>query len=144
MTVALENPGANRSNPVLAGGDIGTTGTVFYIKVFKGSHAFGSPLQEITGDGDTTPQFENNGLLYGDVSIRGAMLASQEVGLEQMVSANNPIAVVFVLGGTRKLGYTLQVGRAVIGWSSKQRVVGITLAGKIVNTAPGAIEQAVT
>jgi hypothetical protein len=110
---------------------IATSGTAdYYLKTIDADFDTFSPDVEVTGDGDYSPKFENNGLLYADWRLNGAMVASQALGLFNIVDTNdNPTAsnVTFVMGGTRKWRGRFLIRRMRVAWKRAGYFVGVSL-----------------
>ena len=134
-TVALEKPGSGIAS-VLGGGKIGTSGTDFYIKVLRAQFRQYSPTVETTGDGDGAPTWENNALRYTHVSLIGAMIASQAIGLANLTdTTKNPSpALTFDFGGTRRLTLKLQIAEINIDYAARAEFVGLSMSGQITDT----------
>jgi hypothetical protein len=147
MAVLLVKPGLVKSAPI-TGGNIGETGTDFYIKLMDAEYDFYSPAEETTGSNDDEPVWENNFLLYGDCVLRGAMVASQVVGIANLVLddgsgalSKNPLGGAggtlhtFKLGGdagtTEHLKFNLFVERIQIEWARTAQFVGVAISGKM-------------
>lgn len=101
----------------------------FLIKVLDADFDYFSPDVEVTGDGDYTPAFENNGLLYGDHRLHGAMVTSQAIGISNIVSAVNPTTgeITFVLGATRKTMGKVLIRRIRLAWKRAGYFVGVSM-----------------
>ena len=136
-TVNLEKPRSN-SGATLGGSKIGASGTDFFIKVHDGDFDFSTRVEDVTGDTDTSPEFENNGLLYGAFSLRGFMVASQAVGIASLIDATkNPVvAMTFDFGGTRMLTQTVMVRQIRIRQRYDGAYVGVSISGVTTDTNP--------
>lgn len=138
----LEKPGTVSAH--MGGTEFTDTGTNFYIKAWEGQYRFLSPLSDTTGDSDSYPHFENNGLLYGMIAVRGAMIASQAVGLNNLLDTNkNPVSMELDLGPNRKLVFTAMIERFDYNWNRKAAYVGVSATMKMSDTNPANLEQAV-
>lgn len=104
-------------------GDIGITGSDdFRFKIAKWSCDSGSPAQDVTGDGDTYPSFENNLFLYATYVFEGYLLSGETLGLANLVdAAKNPTGsvVLKVHSNTRTHTVNLIVERVQIMWESQ-------------------------
>lgn len=144
MTAAsLEKPGLVAS-AVLSGGKLGTTGTDFYIKIMRFQDQTGSPTEETTGDGDTYPHFENSGLIYQQGRMSGGMIASQAIGLANLINTSkNPVVdAVFTIGGTRKETKTIMLKSIARNWDRRGVFVGVTIDYELTDSLP--VEAAVS
>jgi hypothetical protein len=113
---------------LVGSGDSGTPD--YYIRTIDGTFDYGSPDREITGDGDYMPKFTNNGMLYADWKLNGAMVASQAIGLANIVDSNdNPTTGILYwkVGGTRKLGGRYLIRRIRGAWKRAGWWVGISI-----------------
>ena len=129
---------------------LGTVGSDFYMKLMRSSYDFFSPTEEVTGDGDQQPCFENNLLLYGNVTLVGAMVGAKAIGLYNLVStsgstayratknplggAASPVLHLFHLGGSvavERLVFYLHIERISINWNRVGRYVGVGMTGKM-------------
>ena len=126
------------------GGALGDAGSDFAIHVMDGDFEFFSPLMETTGDSDSTPIFENNGLVYGRFNLRGAMVSDTALKLNNLVvESTNPVTdFTFIFHGTsgsggsdRNLTVTIIIERIRIRWSKRAQIVGLALTGRMTNTA---------
>ncbi len=147
MATVTEKPSSGmHEGTIIQGGHLGVAGNRFYIKYQDGDLDFYSPTSESTGDGDAAkPQFENNGMLYGNLSFRGAMIASQAVGLANLTDkTKNPVTLTLLLGGTRKLDLKMVLDRISIRHSLKGPWVGVAISGHMHDTAPADLEKAIT
>lgn len=120
-------------------GALGDAGSDFAIHVMDGDFEFFSPLLETTGDSDTTPIFENNGLVYGRFNLRGAMVSDTALVLNNLVTeSTNPVTdFVFTFHSGRVLTVTIIIERIRIRWSKRAQIVGVALLGRMTNTAAG-------
>lgn len=142
--VNLERPGLVGA-AVLTGTDIGTAGTKFFIKVHDSRFRGGSPGEDTTGDGDTYPTFENNGMFYGLVRLVGLMVASQAAGLNNIINtSNNPVSYRQNMGATRTVGGTLLVEWMDFDFKRQGAYVPVVVTGKLTATDPSTVEGAVS
>lgn len=140
----LEKPSA-RTGAIIGGAKLGTTGTDFYFKVMGANSQSGSPGEDVTGDGDTYPRFENNGYLYESGTMTGAMIASQALGLANLINtAKNPVAITFDFGGTRRDTKTVLIEWMGRTWRRNKHFVGVSLRYRMTDTNPASIEGAVS
>jgi hypothetical protein len=110
--------------------DIGRIGTDqdYWIKVMRLRFRAFSPDEEVTGDGDEQPKFENNMLTYGDLFLQGGMIANQAFGFKWLVSTSGGAATTGVpvknpLGGaTTPVLHTFRFGGG--GSSEIERITG--------------------
>jgi hypothetical protein len=141
MAVSPEKP-AGATGEILEGTGIGTSGgDTFVIKVLESDTDYFSPVQEDTGDGDLSPSFENSGFLYGQGSIRGVMVAGQEVGLENLVAAGNPITFTFHYGATIKHTVTAIVERIRFRWRRNSPYTALSMLYRCTETSASSIEN---
>ena len=90
----------------------GTCGTPdYYIRTIDGMFDYGSPDREVTGDGDYQPKFTNNGMLYSDWKLNGAMVA----------------ILYWKVGGTRVLGGRYLIRRIRGAWKRAGYWVGLSI-----------------
>ena len=138
-TIGKPGPVTNHAG----GGSLSTSGTLFYIKVRESQEQFFSPAAEVTGDDDSYPEFENNGLLYGNITVRGLMIASQAIGLNEIQGSNNPVSLELDLSTNRKLVLTALVEAVAINWSRTAQYIGVTMSIRMTGTNPANLEQTV-
>jgi hypothetical protein len=136
---SLEKPSAGVGAVIAS--VISTSGTAdFYIKTIDADFDWFSPDVEVTGDGDYQPKFENNGMLYGDHRLTGAMVTSKAIGMANIItSANNPTTgiITFVLGGTRKLQTRVLIRRIRLAWKRAGWFVGVSMVLRSSNNTSG-------
>ena len=138
----LEKPGVVSNH--LGGSKVGLTGTSFFIKVLESNIDVSSPDSDVTGDGDSYPTFENNEMLYADIALRGAMIASQAIGLANIVdTTKNPPDLTLDLGANRRLAITALVRAIRINWNRKAAFVGVAMVLRATGTNPSNLEAAV-
>ncbi len=148
-TPVLANPttyaGLILSAGKIRGVDTGTPD--FFIKVLTARHRHRSPMQEISGDGDSGPNIAVSYWLYVDWMIRGHMVAGKEMGLANMQdTARNPTAdgstlsalVKFVYGGTNSVAGRFVIGGIDVEYMRKSRVVGVSFFMRNTVDADGA------
>jgi hypothetical protein len=138
----IQDPAAPTATQ-LGSGDTNLPGTPanFYIKVMRQSHDFYSPSSEVTGDSDPQPKWENNLLLYDNVSLQGGMVAAQAVGLKNLIdSTKNPLTALhrFDLGGgtaSEWLDIRVLIERIRFRWNRTAAYVGLSILCKMTNMA---------
>lgn len=135
--MALEKPALVPSGSI-TDVDIGVSGGKFYIKIIDGDYLHGSPTVETTGDGDTAPVHENTGELYGTYVLNGAMVATDAIGLANIVNTtNNPTADVTInLGSTRQIIAPMLIESIRLRYQRTGVFVGIRIRMKASGTAP--------
>lgn len=104
-----------------------------------------SPLEDVQGDTDPYPRYENNGLLYGNVVISGVAVAEQAIGFKNIVdSTKNPTtSVTILISNNRKLVFNMAIERVRVRWNKSAVNVPVVIVGRISNTNPANIEAAV-
>jgi hypothetical protein len=128
--MTLEKPSAGVGAIISTAVNASTgTSTDFLVKTIDADFGFFSPDVEVTGDGDYEPKFANNGMLYGDWRLNGAMVANQAVGLANIVGDYNPTTgvITFVLGGTRKIRSKVLIRRVRLAWKRAGYFVGVSI-----------------
>ena len=125
--VPLAHPGTIAN--FVGGADLGNTGTGFRLHVVDGDYDFWSPLMETTGDGDSTPIFENNGLVYGRGAIRGYMVSASALVIMNLTStgANPVVDFTLTFHASRILTLRLIVERIRIRHRKTAEIVGVSL-----------------
>ncbi len=116
------------------------------IKVSRARFKFTSPQIETTGDGDTVPIFENNGLLYGTFSLSGAMVHNIAVGLQNLHTQTYRTGSVvrfymkFHMDATTAIGgsgtgdeLSISIESLEVAWSAKGPIVPMTMTGRYSN-----------
>ena len=130
---SLAKPATVPSNAFFtAAGPVGTAGTVFKIKVFSAMMGFNSPVVETTGDGDATPMFENNQLLYGTIRLRGAMIATDAIGLANIHGTTNDaggagLAITMNLGTGESITHRIILEEINLAWKMNAQYVGVSM-----------------
>jgi len=125
---------------ILAGGNIGTDGTVIYMKVQSAQFNLSVKVQDTTGDGDALAHYDHDNELRGQVSLRGFMLADNHVGIESLTTtsgSNNPLLVDLTLGSSRKYKFKLCVNGLVVDWNRVGGLVGVAINGFITDSYAG-------
>ncbi len=112
------------------------------LKTIGASFKFWSPLIETTGDGDTVPIHENNGLLYGVFSLTGMMVQTIALGLQNLATQSYSTAapsrfkMKFALDATTAVG-TAEVDVAIevvqFRYKSTAASVPVQITGKYSN-----------
>jgi hypothetical protein len=129
--MALEKPSAGVGAIISTEISASTgTGTDFLIKTIEADFDHHSPDVEVTGDGDYAPKFENNGLLYGDWRLHGAMVSNQAVGLSRIVDGdkNETTGLIkFILGGTNDIQSKVLIRRVRLAWKRSGYFVGVSI-----------------
>ena len=109
----------------------------FFIKVMRQSHDVYSPVTETTGDSDPQPKFENSLLIYNNVALQGAMVATKAVGLANLVnSSKNPLNALhrFDLGGgttSEWIDMKIIIERIRFKWNRTAQYVGLSMLCKM-------------
>lgn len=138
--IALEKPGLAPAQVIVHATGIGTDpGDTFTFKAMDMRFRFWSPSTETTGDGDLTPIWENNSLLYGTWRLLGAMVAAQAIGVANLiVAANNPILsdVNFHVGPDQQFDMRILVESIEVAWRRNAEFVGVVLTGKSTDQDP--------
>lgn len=142
-SVNLVKP-SSRTDAVIVSSGLGTGGTDFYIKVQRSQLQFGSPLEDVTGDGDNAPCVENNGYIYGAARISGFMVSGQAIGLLKLVSANPVAEMEFWLANDHVIKANWMVESIAVSWDRRGRYVGIEMSLQKQATAVGAESLAET
>ena len=136
-TITLEKP-ANTPGQVISG----TLGTdvddKFLIKARKYRLQIWSPSAETTGDGDSAPVWENNGLIYGTFTILGAMMSDAAYGIANIITPNNPTPAViqFNHGANRALAMQCLIDVFRLDWEATGQYVGLVISGKSSDSHP--------
>lgn len=120
--VAVVKPGLVSENHISAGGKIGPAGSDFFIKVRSADYDWFSPVEDVTGDGDKMPKFENNFLLYGNVKLVGAMVSNRAIGLYNLVANASGLGTKNPLGGDSGITlHTFDLGGGGAGLGSTEQ-----------------------
>jgi len=100
-------------------------------------------LNEVTGDGDTTPQFQHGGLLYCQVRLSGFMVSGDELGLATLAGDNNNTGQDFSVRPHNGRSFGGKIVIASIQWEAQKNAphVTVSLSGVVTNTAPATIED---
>ena len=139
MATALAKP-STAATPYMTG-DLGLTGTTFFIKSHQEQLQYASQAVDATGDGDESPHYENNGYLEGHINVQGFMLGSQAVGLKSVVdSGENPISFEIALASGNTQSVTLLVEQIEIGKQFKAAYIPVSITGTVTDTDPTTIE----
>jgi hypothetical protein len=128
---------AKASRGSVGGGKIGTTGDAIYLKISQTDHDFQVPYIETTGDGDSTPQYESSGIIYGRLSVSGWFLSGQTAGIASgSFASGTSLAWIQTWSTNRTITGTLLVGRSRATWVPKGRgdFLAIALNGVFVGT----------
>ena len=123
---------------VLSGGTasgVSVAGDDYFIAVNSATMTHSTLLQEITGDGDTSPRFIANYYIYADWVIRGYAIGNAAIGILNMTNtAKNPTdqstLVEFDIGSGRSLKGVFWVHNVVVEWARTSAYVGLSLALK--------------
>jgi len=99
-------------------------------------------LNEVTGDGDTTPQFQHGGLLYCQVRLSGFMVSGDELGLATLANDSNNTGQDFSVRPHNGRSFGGKIVIASIQWEAQKNAphVMVSLSGVVTDTAPAAIE----
>lgn len=127
------DPVLTHETPASAKWGTGDTGTPdFFVKVIKSRFRHWNPLTDFTGDGDSEVTFIDQKMLHTVFNVTGAMIASQAMGIANLVDSNkNPVAgVVFEIGGTRLITMTAYIEEIDWVWDKRSAFVGVAMRGK--------------
>ena len=131
---ALARPGTQESIVTLPGG----------IKLHTNRMQWSSEvrLNEVTGDGDTTPQFQHGGLLYCQVRLSGYMVSGDELGLATLAGDANNGGLPFSVSPHNGRSFNGKIVIASIQWEAQKNAphVMVSLSGVVTDTAPASIE----
>lgn len=99
-------------------------------------------LNEVTGDGDTTPQFQHGGLLYCQVRLSGFMVSGDELGLATLANDANNGGQPFSVSPHNGRSFNGKIVIASIQWEAQKNAphVMVSLSGVVTDTAPASIE----
>jgi hypothetical protein len=144
-TVDIAKPGTITSamlvsNSYLSGAD--EANKYFYMKIKRASLRLGSPDHDVTGDGDATPQFENNLLSYGQLRLSGWMLAGRAIGVANIIDpTKNPITIRLMASSSLFFDGTYLITFFDIGWERDGPFVAVQLSATQTATTPSGIES---
>jgi len=99
-------------------------------------------INEVTGDGDTTPQFQHGGLLYCQVRLSGYMVSGDELGLATLANDANNGSQPFSVSPHNGRTFEGKIVIASIQWEAQKNSphVMVSLSGVVTDTAPADIE----
>lgn len=99
-------------------------------------------LNEVTGDGDTTPQFQHGGLLYCQVRLSGFMVSGDELGLATLAGDLNNAGQDFSVRPHNGRSFSGKIVIASIQWEAQKNSphVMVSLSGVVTDTALDLIE----
>lgn len=99
-------------------------------------------LNEVTGDGDTTPQFQHGGLLYCQVRLSGFMVSGDELGLATLANDANNGGQSFSVSPHNGRSFSGKIVIASIQWEAQKNAphVMVSLSGVVTDTEPASIE----
>lgn len=134
---ALARPGTQ--------GDIVTLPTGIKLHCNRIQMASEVRLNEVTGDGDTTPQFQHGGLLYTQIRLSGFMVSGDLLGLATLVSDNNNNgqSITIQPHNGRTFQGTIVIASLQFEMQKNAPHVLVSLSGVFTNTAPSGIEPTI-
>ena len=99
-------------------------------------------MNEVTGDGDITPQFQHGGLLYVQFRFSGYMVSGDQLGILRLASESNntrqPMTVRPHNG--RSFYGTVVLSQVNFEMQKNSPHVMVSVSGVYTNTLPSAIE----
>ena len=121
-------------------GELTDAGTTYYIKIFRSKFKFSTALGKITGDGDSSPNWIPDGWVECSFSFRGAVVASQDIGVVNL-GQGSIAATKFYLAS----GQTITLTQAVIAdidieYDRNAPFIGLAMSGRATQTARAAFE----
>lgn len=107
----------------------------WHIKIVESRLRFFTPLQEVTGDGDGGPVWDNNRFVYGAFTLTGWMLSNVALGIKELGDQGTPLKfqifydndTSFPTGTTQAQSLFEQV---LIQHNYRASVVGIAISGR--------------
>jgi hypothetical protein len=154
MAVLTLTPSTVGSNAVISGGGssagIGTSTATerFLIKAVSVRTDDWTRVDDVTGDGDSTPVMKHNGLGYARLVISGYMIKSNAIGLQNLINtstntSDGAVPLVFQLSADRQQTRTVMVERIRVNWRHDASYAGVSLIVRQTQTTLSAIETAV-
>ena len=108
-------------------GSVGTAGADFYIKVVTAEISHRTKMQDISGDGDSSPNSAINYWGYVDWMIQGYGIAAQAVAYAKMLNVDNNPTANFIPASTTGVTFAVHGGSAS---STNQEYSGRFLIGQ--------------
>lgn len=122
---------------VVLKGNVGLDSTdEWQIKVVESRLRFFTPLQEVTGDGDDGPVWDNNRFVYGAFTLTGWMLSNVALGIKELGDQGTPLTFQIFYdddtsfpSGLNKEAQAL-FEQVIIQHNYRASVVGIAISGR--------------
>lgn len=147
MAFTLRKPASTGStvNPPSASTLIKGSGGTFTIKVTRRVVRWRvNEYEQTTGDSDSDPRYEHNGLQDGYYTIFGKAIASAAVGIAALKGSSNPGTFKLLLDNNGAAGSTETVTLLVIevlrDWRKTGPSEAIVIQGIVTDTVPSTVE----
>jgi len=111
-------------------GNLGDGGDEIFFKVQQAQFNISTPVKDTTGDGDTFPTYDHASELRAKISMRGFMLANNQIGLDHIKNGtDNPFSVVYKLETGKKYTFTMMITNVIIDWNRVGTLIGVAIQG---------------
>lgn len=125
------------------GGQVGETGTVFYLRVKDIRENFSTKLSNATAGDDSNHMVQGNGYLEGQLELSGFMISADALGIKNLVDCSvNPCEVTIGFGSDYTQSLKIYFSDVQISWAKEGAFALVQLSGELTDTDPTTIETA--